>query len=115
MAGGDRIEVLARFAPGTARQVGLAVQSTDNSLSREAGTLAGRALALGPDEPLTLRVFVDRSVIEVFANGRVCKTLRSYHEPGDEVDRVRLFARDGRATVNSLRIWEMGRPAPPPS
>jgi beta-fructofuranosidase len=114
VAGGDRIEVLARFAPGTARQVGLAVQSTDEiRYDREAGTLAGRALALGPDEPLTLRVFVDRSVIEVFANGRVCKTLRSYHQPGDEVDRVRLFAHDGRATVESLQIWEMGRPQPP--
>ena len=109
VADGDRIEVLARIAPGTARQVGLAVQSTDEILyDQEARALAGRPLALGPDEPLALRVYVDRSVIEVFANGRVCKTLRSYHQGGDEVDRLRLFVREGRATVESLDIWQLG-------
>ena len=51
-------------------------------------------------------------MIEVFANGRVCKTLRSYHEPGDEVDRLRLFAREGRASVKSLDIWQLGGPQP---
>ena len=37
-------------------------------------------------------MFVDRSVIEVFAHGRVCKTKRSYHAPGDALDTVRLVA-----------------------
>ncbi|MCY2932507.1 MAG: glycoside hydrolase family 32 protein, partial [Planctomycetota bacterium] len=35
-------------------------------------------LELSPGEPLTLRVFLDRSVVEVFANRRVCLTERLY-------------------------------------
>ena len=37
---------------------------------RQAQLLAGRPLALSREEALTVRVFVDRSVIEVFAHGR---------------------------------------------
>ena len=33
-------------------------------------------------EPLRLRVFIDKSVVEVFANGRQCLALRVY--PGRE-------------------------------
>ena len=39
-------------------------------------------LLLDPDEPLRLRVFVDRSVVEVFANGKQCVAVRVY--PGRE-------------------------------
>jgi beta-fructofuranosidase len=115
---GAGVEVLIRFAPlGTApgppagpAAVGLAVQGTDEVLyDREAGTLAGRPLALAPDEPLTVRVFVDRSIVEVFAHGRACKTIRTYHAPGDRLDVVRLIARGGPATVDSLDVWETGR------
>jgi beta-fructofuranosidase len=35
-------------------------------------------LALGPDESLRLQVFLDRSVLEVFANQRVSITSRLY-------------------------------------
>lgn len=114
---GDSLEVVVRFAPldtsGGASIVGLAVQGTDEILhDRQAGTLAGRPVALARDEALTVRVFVDRSVIEVFAHGRVCKTIRTYHAPGDPLDVVRLIARGGPATVESLDIWEMGTFAP---
>jgi beta-fructofuranosidase len=107
--GGDGIEVRVRFDPGDADVFGLAVQGSDEILyDRAAQTLAGRPLALAPGETLTVRVFVDRSVIEVFAHGRICKTIRSYHAPGDVLDVVRLIARGGSATVESLDIWEMG-------
>jgi hypothetical protein len=46
-------------------------------------------------------------VIEVFAHGRVCKTIRSYHAPGDALDTLRLIARGGPAVVESLDVWEM--------
>jgi beta-fructofuranosidase len=107
--GGDCIEVIARFAPEGAQAFGLAVQGADEILyDRSTQTLAGRPLALAPDEPLTVRVFVDRSVIEVFAHGRVAKTIRTYHQPGDNLDQIRLIARGGTATVESLDVWEMG-------
>jgi beta-fructofuranosidase len=107
--GGDCSEVLVRFAPNEAKAFGLAVQGSDEILyDRERQALAGRPLSLGPDDALTVRVFVDRSVIEVFAHGRVCKTLRTYHQPGDNLDVIRLLARGGTATVESLDVWEMG-------
>ena len=63
-------------------------------------------LALGQDEPLELRVFIDRSVIEVFANDRQCLTIRVY--PGREDSRgVSLFARGGNARLLSLDCWQM--------
>ena len=36
------------------------------------------ARQLQPREPLKLRIFIDRSVVEVFANGRQCMTQRIY-------------------------------------
>ena len=41
----------------------------------------GGIVKLGPNEPLRLHIFVDRSVIEVFANGRACLTARVYPHP----------------------------------
>ena len=63
-------------------------------------------LVLAQDEPLELRVFIDRSVIEVFANDRQCLTVRVY--PGREDSRgVSLFARGGDARLISLDCWQM--------
>ena len=61
---------------------------------------------LGDGERLNLRVFVDRSVVEVYANGRQCVTQRIYPTRDDSVG-VRLFARGGKATARSVRGWEM--------
>ena len=59
------------------------------------------------DGPLSLRVFLDGSVVELFANERHCLTSRVY--PTDAAStRFSLTARDGRATVSSLRGWTMG-------
>ena len=63
-------------------------------------------LALAQDEPLELRVFIDRSVIEVFANDRQCLTVRVY--PGRADSRgVSLFTRGGDARLVSLDCWQM--------
>jgi len=40
-------------------------------------------LVLAPNEPLRLRVFIDRSVIEVYANERACLTGRVYPNASD--------------------------------
>jgi len=64
-------------------------------------------LALGEGEPLRLRVFVDRSVVEVFANGRQCLAVRVYPEREDSVG-VSLRSQGGPSVVGSLRSWRMG-------
>jgi len=62
--------------------------------------------ALAPGEPLHLRVFLDHSVLEVFANGRQALTHRIYPTRRDSVG-VRLFARGGSARVTVLDAWDM--------
>ena len=61
---------------------------------------------LGDAEPLRLRVFVDRSIVEVCANGRQCLTLRAYPEREDSTG-VSVFARGGVAKLMSLSSWQM--------
>jgi len=67
---------------------------------REAGPLT-----LAPDEELRLRVLVDRSVVEVFANDRQAITRRIYPTPDSGA--VRAFSSDGKCALTSLRFWEM--------
>ena len=83
----------------------------DSSQSSLAGDVHGRPpeqgpLELGPDEALHLRIFIDRSIIEVFANDKQCLTLRVYPEREDSAG-VTLFARGGAAQLRSLKVWQM--------
>ena len=61
---------------------------------------------LAPGEALELRVFLDRSILEVFANGRQCVTQRIYPTRPDSLG-VSLFARGGSATVAAFDAWNM--------
>ena len=63
-------------------------------------------LDLAAGETLKLRIFLDRSVLEVFANGRQCITQRIYPTRPDSVS-VRLFARGGSVNVKSVEAWDM--------
>ena len=63
------------------------------------------ALALEDGEPLVLRVFVDHSVLEVFANSRLCLTSRVY--PSTTSLGVALFAQGGSVHVPALDVWNM--------
>ena len=57
-------------------------------------------------EPLRLRVFIDKSVVEVFANGRQCVALRVYPSRKDSVG-VSIRAQGSDAALNSLDAWQM--------
>jgi beta-fructofuranosidase len=64
-------------------------------------------IKLEDDGTITLRVFLDRSVIEVFANDAQCLTSRIYPTRSDSLE-VDLRASHEEVTVTSLDIWEMG-------
>jgi beta-fructofuranosidase len=73
--------------------------------------VASRTPEIGPlyledGEPLRLRVFIDRSLIEVFANGRQCLTLRAYPTRPDSTG-VSVFARGSEAGLVSLTAYQM--------
>lgn len=65
------------------------------------------ACPLGTDGQLRLHVFLDGSVIEVFANDNtVCLTARVYPSRADSTG-IALVAEGGRAVARSLDFWEM--------
>ena len=57
-------------------------------------------------ESLRLRIFLDHSVLEVFANERQCVTQRIYPTRGDSLG-VILFSRGGNVDVKSVDAWDM--------
>jgi beta-fructofuranosidase len=61
---------------------------------------------LADDEPLDLRVFVDRSVVEVFVNGRQCLAVRVYPGRPDSVG-VALRSIGQDTTLASLDAWQV--------
>lgn len=65
-----------------------------------------RRTALKTDKLLSLRVFIDRSSIEVFANdGEVTMTSRIY--PTEERLGLELFTENGDTEVNDFTYWEL--------
>ena len=90
-----------------------AVVSIDSARSTTAGDVQMRPpesaqVDLEGDEPLKLRIFIDRSIVEVFINGRQCVTARVYPDRGDSIG-VSLRAQGKSAKLVSLDSWQMGR------
>ncbi len=63
-------------------------------------------VVLDEGEPLKLRVFVDRSVVEVFVNGRQALAVRVYPSREDSAG-VSLCSRGSSALLKSLDAWRM--------
>ena len=85
--------------------------SIDSSYSSLLPDVRSRAPETGPvflerDEPLRLRVFVDRSVVEVFVNGKQCVAMRVYPGREDSVG-VSLRSQGQDARLVSLDAWQM--------
>lgn len=73
--------------------------------------ISGGPFRLKPQEALKLRVFLDASVVEVFANdGRACLTERIYSQKSSRG--IGVYAIGGRAKLRSMDIWDM-RPISP--
>lgn len=123
----DCAEVRAHLEPREAREVGLVLRSSPDqeerteirfdaeeqklvvdrsrsTLSPDADrgvTSAGLKLARG--KPLELRVFVDASVLEIYANGTLCITDRVYPTRKDSRG-VGLLSRGGEASASLLEV-----------
>jgi beta-fructofuranosidase len=127
---GDCLEIQAELAPGDAEEFGIGVRCAPNgteqtlirynhlqgcllidrqrsSLSEEVqGDIREGPLPLAADEPLLLHIFLDRSVIEVFANRQLCMSSRVYPSRTDSLG-VGLFAHGGTAKLKALDVWEL--------
>jgi beta-fructofuranosidase len=69
-------------------------------------TVEAAPFKLKDGERLKLRVFVDKSVVEVFANGRQAVARRIYPSRTDSVG-VRLFSVGGDTDIHSLEAYQM--------
>ena len=86
----------------------LQIDGTESSLRHD---IIPRPPETGPldiadDEPVNLRVYIDRSIVEVFANDIQYLTLRVYPQSPDRRGNS-VFVRGGTARVASLEAWHM--------
>jgi beta-fructofuranosidase len=124
----DQVELMVEVLPKEARAFGLVVRESADGRERtviryqfESGelrvdrrqssldkdvhdTAQTGILKLGMGEPLRLRVFVDHSVIEIFANGRYCLSSRIYPTLDDSL-RASLFTEGGCAHITQAEVW----------
>jgi sucrose-6-phosphate hydrolase SacC (GH32 family) len=76
----------------------------DGVVTKQASAWAG-ILRDGPaGQAVTLRIFLDRSIVEVYCGGAAL-TGRTFSDP--EALGVDLFAEDGPALLESVDVWEM--------
>ena len=121
---GDCLEIAVVVEPGNAEQVGVKVRCSPaeeeqttiaydagNKLIVTATNESGEQSQVAPfelpgGESLELRIFLDRSVLEIFANRRQCVTHRTYPTRDDSLG-MRVFTRGAQADVRSVDIWDM--------
>ena len=89
-----------------ARENLLKVDTTRSGPEDTPRTVEAGPIELKDGERLKLRIFVDRSVVEVFANSRQAVMRRIYPSRGDSVG-VCLFSYGGDADVHSFEAWHI--------
>ncbi len=128
--GGDALDIIADFDPGDADEFGLKVRASgdgreetliyvDRKRSRFMMDLTRSSLDLDADRrlvgdafdarqpgPLRLRILVDRSVVEAFADGRAAITGRVYPTLPTSVN-IQPYVKGGTAKLRSLDVWRM--------
>jgi beta-fructofuranosidase len=127
---GNQLEIVLRWQPDAAREMGLILaqspggeEQTQIIFDRAAGELSidrrrsnargdvdldtqFAPLSLAEGEALKLHIFYDRSVIEIFANDRVCLTSRIYPTRDDTLG-LSLFANGADTRLSSMDIWQI--------
>ena len=113
---GNTLELEVAFKSPTAKEFGLDVLCDKNgengvrvAVMAESKTLrvgtVNAPFELKEGEDLILRIFIDKNLVEVFANDRQAAVSAGKYVP--ENLGVSLFSKGGDALVKSLRIWKM--------
>jgi len=90
------------------RQDAIVIDSSRSSLRSD---VSARPPEMAPfelvgGEPLNLRIFIDKSVVEVFVKGKQCVALRVYPERNDSIG-VSIYAQGSDAKLLALDAWRM--------
>ena len=126
---GNSIEISLDIAGGSARQFGvkvccspdgkeqtliyydaadkkLKVDTRKSSLGEGPKKIEAAPFELKAGEPLKLRIFVDKAVVEVFANDRQA-IARTIYPTGKDSTAVKLFANGGAIKASNIQAWDM--------
>jgi beta-fructofuranosidase len=126
--GKELMELEVTILPNSAKQYGVKVGVTEDGReettiyydksekklkfdTRKSGLSFGRKMIeeapfeLKDGEPLVLRIFIDKSIIEVYANDRQAIGRMVYPTLGGRG--ISLFSEGGDITAKSIRSWEM--------
>ncbi len=120
---GDALEIKVHFEPGTAKEFGVEVYCDADGRHGFPITVdpGGKVLRLGdlkvPFEPkagesVNLRVFLDKNMIEVFANDRQAAVASHRYAPGNLG--IQLFSRGGDTVATEVKSWKMKSSYPKP-
>lgn len=101
--GGDERTLVAYDVDDQALIIDRRQSSLDPTVDK---ALETAPLALPAGETLKLHIYLDQSVIEVFANEQLCLTSRVYPTRSDS-DGVSPIAFGGRVELKSLDLWRM--------
>ena len=113
--GATRYGLKVRCSPGGEEQTlvyydaetkKLSIDTRKSSIGDGPKSIEAGPLELKPGEPLKLRVYVDKSVVEVFANGRQAVMRRIYPTRSDSLGVV-LYSEGGPTKVTKLEAWDM--------
>lgn len=128
VSGNELMELEVTIKPGDAMQYGVKVCASDDDReetviyydksdkklkfdTRKSGLEFGRKiieeapLELKNGEPIVLRIFVDKSIIEVFANNKQAIGRMVYPTLGGRG--IRLFSEGGDIEVKRVKTWEL--------
>ena len=106
---GDALELEVTFTAPLPTEVGLTLLGENIAAGAGCKTLrvgtTEPPFELADGESLTLRVFIDKNLVEVFANDRQAAVF-ALKSPQAEPN-VSLYAKGGNAPVKSLKVWRM--------
>jgi sucrose-6-phosphate hydrolase SacC (GH32 family) len=114
--GGEALELEVTFQSPAAKELGVDVLCDKNGENgvRVAYLPASKTLRVGTvnapfelkqGEDLTLRVFVDKNLVEVFANDRQAAVSAGKYVPGNLG--IGIFSKGGDASVTEVKGWKM--------
>lgn len=130
-AGGDSLEIIATFADLTDGEFGLILRASPDGqeytrvmvqpaeqrvvIKRDLSSLdttLDRDLCTAPvpstsDQRVTLRVFLDRSIVEVFVNGGQSSVVSRIYPTRRDSLGLGLFSRGGAVQLKSLDVWRL--------
>lgn len=108
-AAGELLDIEVTFDLGQAKTVGLDIRGhkVEYSSADQQLTALGKVAPLAPiDGRIALRILVDRTSVEVFANGGRVQ-LASCFLPEPENKNLSVFATGGPATATQVSVWQL--------